>query len=326
MNSRERFHAVMAHQACDRPPLFEEGIRPEVLRRWRRQGFTQTQAYGDVLAYDAREEIEPDLDPRPELEEWPTDLEGLDREAWRFDPYDQRRMPGDWNKIQRATLAGEAVLMLRAHQGFFLSMGVGAWQRFRQVALLCVDQPRFVERVLALHAGLAATLAERILSAIRLDAVIFSEPISGNHGSLISPKMYRNLILPHYQPVMEVFRRHKVETVIIRTYANSRRLLPALVEAGFTCLWACECPYPEMDYRAIRAEFGPTLRLIGGLDSDVLRGEQDGIDRLLTETAAPLLEQGGYIPLLDGRVRKDIPFQNYLNYRRKLLALVKEYR
>jgi hypothetical protein len=32
----------------------------------------------------------------------------------------------------------------------------------------------------------------------------------------------------------------------------------------------------------------------------------------------PLLAQGGYIPLADGRVRKDVPFANYAYYRRLL--------
>jgi hypothetical protein len=35
----------------------------------------------------------------------------------------------------------------------------------------------------------------------------------------------------------------------------------------------------------------------------------------------PLLEQGGYIPLADGRVRANIPFSSYRAYRRLLQEL-----
>ncbi|MDD2695297.1 MAG: uroporphyrinogen decarboxylase family protein, partial [Anaerolineales bacterium] len=316
MNSRERFLAAMAYQPCDHPPLFEEGIRPAVLRAWRRQGFTRAEDYGELLAFDRREEIEPDLDPRPALQHWPEETEALSKIAWRYDPADRGRLPGNWGKLKRAAARGDMVIMLRAHRGFFLSMGVDGWKRFRQVALLSLDRPEYIAKVLSLQGELAASLAERILGEIRVDAAIFSEPISGNHGPLISPGMYQRAVLPHYQPVLDVFRRHGVETLIIRTYANSRPLLPALIAAGFNCLWACECPQKSMDYLAIRQEFGPALRLIGGVDTDALRSGSASIDRQLAEVVAPLLEQGGFIPLLDGRVRQDIPFENYAYYRK----------
>ena len=38
----------------------------------------------------------------------------------------------------------------------------------------------------------------------------------------------------------------------------------------------------------------------------------------LEKWVPPLLGDGGYIPLADGRVRKDMPFENYAYYRRLL--------
>ena len=37
----------------------------------------------------------------------------------------------------------------------------------------------------------------------------------------------------------------------------------------------------------------------------------------------PLLASGGFIPLADGRVREDVPFDNYVYYRRLLEEIVK---
>ena len=91
-----------------------------------------------------------------------------------------------------------------------------------------------------LQGQFAARLVERILSEVRIDAAIFSEPISGNYGPLISPQMYEEFVLPSYRPVLQVLSRHGVKTIIFRTYANARVLLPAAVESGFNCLWACE--------------------------------------------------------------------------------------
>ncbi len=37
----------------------------------------------------------------------------------------------------------------------------------------------------------------------------------------------------------------------------------------------------------------------------------------------PLLAQGGYVPLADGRVRANVPLENYLYYRRLLQTTVR---
>ena len=60
------------------------------------------------------------------------------------------------------------------------------------------------------------------------------------------------------------------------------------------------------------------LRLIGGIDLDVLREGKEAIRREVEQKVPPLLEQGGYVPLADGRVREDIPFENYVYYRELL--------
>jgi hypothetical protein len=127
--------------------------------------------------------------------------------------------------------------------------------------------------------------------------------------------MYSSFVLSSYQPILEVLHRYGVSTIIYRTYANTRELLPMVIKAGFNCLWACECNPQAMDYHLIRQEFGRDLRLIGGIDSDSLRQTQEDILRSVMETVPPLLDEGGYIPLADGRVREDVSFSNYLYYR-----------
>ena len=73
-----------------------------------------------------------------------------------------------------------------------------------------------------------------------------------------------------------------------------------------------------MDYRQLRREFGRDLRLIGGIDMDVLRRNKDAIRREIEEKVPPLLADGGYVPLADGRIREDVPFDYYVFYRRLL--------
>ena len=112
--------------------------------------------------------------------------------------------------------------------------------------------------------------------------------------------------------------RHGVAAICYLTYANSRALLPAVLKSGFNCLWACEVNAQAMDCRDIRREFGRDLRLIGGIDLDALSMGKKAIRNEIVRTVPPLLAEGGYIPLADGRVRANIPFGNYVYYRQLL--------
>jgi hypothetical protein len=160
----------------------------------------------------------------------------------------------------------------------------------------------------------AAALAERVLKEVVVDALVFSEPIGDNNGALISPRMYEDLVLPSYEPLLDLARRYQVKTLICRTYANMKALIPSLLKWGLNVLWACEVEQSVMNYPTLRREFGRDLKLIGGIDLDALREGKRAI-RAAIEEIAPLVAEGGFIPLADGRVRADMPYENYLYYR-----------
>jgi uroporphyrinogen decarboxylase len=214
--------------------------------------------------------------------------------------------------------------MLRIHRGFFLSMGVYDWRRFSELMDLLIDDPEFVREAMTIQGEFAAGLAERVLKDVVVDAALFSEPIGGNYGPLISPQMYEDMVLRTYEPVLDVLHKHKVETIVLVTYANARALIPSMLKWGFNCLWACEVNIEVMDYRDLRREFGRDLRLIGGIDLDTLRRDKEAVRREVEEKVPPLVADGGYVPLADGRVRADVPFENYVYYRRLLERVTKK--
>jgi len=316
MTSRERFLKTMRYEKVDRVPYFEEGIRKDVIKAWRTQGLTRKAELSEIFSTDRREEIEVDLEPRPELKKWPASRNELDVLKKSLDPNDSRRVPWKWSRQVRTWRSRDHILMLRVHRGFFLSMGVYGWDRFSEVVRLLIKDPKFVHKALAIQGEFAARMAERVLTEVEVDAAVFSEPIGGNDRPLISPKMYEEFVLTSYQPVLDVLNRYGVETIILRTFANTRILIPSILKCGFNCLWACEVNIDAMDYRNLRREFGTDLRLIGGIDLDALRRDKEAIRYEVEEKVPPLLAGGGYIPLADGRVRADVPFENYVYYRK----------
>lgn len=318
MNSRERFLRTMEFRAPDRVPYFEEGIRDEVVAAWRRQGLAGREDLERRFPTDRREEIEPDLDPRPKPEPWPETRPALASLKVRLDPFDPGRLPGSWRGSVQAWKSRSHPVMLRVHRGFFLTLGVYGWDRFESVMLRTVGDPAFIAESMRIQGEFAARLAERILRVVDVDAAVFSEPIGGNTGPLISPAMYEDFVLRSYEPLLKVLERFGVRHIIFRTYANARILLPSVLKWGFNTLWACEVVIETMDYRDLRREFGRDLRLIGGIDLDALRRGKEAIRREVEEKVPPLLELGGYVPLADGRVREDVPLANYTFYRELL--------
>jgi uroporphyrinogen decarboxylase-like protein len=317
MDSRRRFHETMKYGSPDRVPYFEEGIRDEVRQAWSGQGLSATDLY-ERFPTDRREEIQLDLDPHPDIKKWPTSNRQLEKFAKSFRPDDRKRYPKDWPQQIRSWQNRDHLLMLRVHRGFFNSMGVQGWQRFSDAMLLLAQDPDLVREIMMIKGEFTARLAEKVLKDVEVDAAVFSEPAGGNDGPLISPQTYENVVLKSYQPVFDVLRKYGVGTIIFRTYANARRYLPMILNGGFNCLWACEVNIGAMDYRDIRRQLGPELRLIGGIDLDTLRHGKEAIRREIEEKVPPLLAGGGYVPLADGRVREDVPFDNYVYYRELL--------
>ena len=318
MNSRERFIKVMRHKPVDRVPYFEEGIRDEVIEAWKKQGLPANTRISSLFETDRREELFPDMEPRPDLKQWPTTKKELKDFKDYLDPYDPERLPENWNNLIREYKNRDHVVMLRVHRGFFLSLGVNDWSRFLDVMFKLTQDPGFVEEALAIQAQFCASLTNKILSEIEVDAAIFSEPIGGNDRPLMSPDMYEKFVLNSYIPIMNVLKHHDVKIVVFRTFGNSRILIPKILKYGFNCLWACEVNIKAMDYRNLRREFGKDLKLIGGIDLDALRKDKESIRKEIETKVPDLLSQGGYIPLADGRVREDVPFENYVYYRQLL--------
>ena len=295
MTARERFHLTMSFGRPDRVPWLEEGLRDDVLRRWESEGLAPGADLGSIFHYDRRERIELDLTPRPAI-----------------------ALPEDWAQRVQRWRDRDHILELFVHRGLFLTMGVEAWASLDSVLYQIADHPDQVRRVLDEQAQYTVRLIDRVLADVEVDCASFSEPIGDTHGPMISPAMYRRVVLASYGPIIEALRRHGVRTIVWMTYANARVLLRDVLEAGFDCLWAMEAESTDMDYRALRHEFGKSLRLIGGIDLDVLLRDEEAIRREIQEKVPPLLAEGGFIPLADGRVRASIPLHNYLAYRRAL--------
>ena len=61
----------------------------------------------------------------------------------------------------------------------------------------------------------------------------------------------------------------------------------------------------------------PGLIMSGGIDKRVLARDTDTIDRYLKSILPVMRRRGGYIPTCDHGVPPEVPWQNYLHYRKR---------
>jgi hypothetical protein len=320
---RRQFEDTMKSGVLGQVPLLLEDLADGLVEKWRAEGPAAARQVEEILEADQRESIELDLGPRPGMSGLPSSADDVRTLRERLNPDDPGRLPADWDERVRRFRTGTEIVDVTIHRGLFLTLGVHDWRSFVEALELLHEDPGLVDAVMDAHARCAAGVARRILSDTHVDLVRFSEPISDNTGPLVSPAMYERFALESYRPILSALRAGGAGVAALVTFANARVLLPAALAAGFDCIWAYEAP-KSMDYASIRQELGGGVKLIGGIDLDEVREGGEAIEREI-ERIEPLLRQGGYVPLADGRVRASMPLDRYVHYRRLLKAVLERH-
>lgn len=321
MTSRERFHEVLAYGHPDRVPLWKESLRDGVRELWITQGLPKEVDLSRLFRFDPREEIILDLRPYPPFDDPSEGPEVFVRLRSHYYP-DPSRLPPDWRLRARGWARRDYPLGMSVWRGLFQSLGVENWQTLRRALFALADVPSVMIRTLGAFTDCAVQMVEHALTAVALDYAIFEEPIAGAGGPVISPGYFRRFCMPFYRRLVDLLRTRGVRWFVVRTYANALALIPCWLECGINVLWCMESISTGVNYEQLRREYGRQLRLIGGISLDALSEGKEAIDHVVYGPVSRLLDEGGYLPLIDGKIRHDVPWQNYRYYREVLERLV----
>ncbi|MBI4830258.1 MAG: hypothetical protein HY801_01610 [Candidatus Lindowbacteria bacterium] len=322
MNERERFLKTMRFEKADRVPNFEQYIRDDTIRRWRKEGLPRGVDIEEYFHLDHREVLPLKLSFHEMTGEFDYPIENeSDLERFRkfLEAALTRAFPRNWKKLVEKYRNRDYPVGVGAWEsGILQFLGVGDSPSFERACLLMCDRPDLVHAIMDAAADYLIRGLERALADVEIDFAYFTEPIAGSNGPVISPKMFREFVVPRYKKIANLLRQNGVDIIIMRSFGNINVLLPDMVEAGVTGLWMTDTIPSNMDYRSIRKEYGRKLALVGGIDSNVLVRDKEAIKKEIYEKAPPLLETGGYIPTIDNRARAHIPFKNFVYYRELL--------
>ena len=258
----------------------------------------------------------------PEYVDHPVkDLRSFEEQIhWRMDPGTPGRL--DMTLGQ----AREAAKLRR--EGFWVAQYVvGGYMYLRSLIgpedllYMFYDDPDLIHTCMEAWLTLADSVMAAHQGIVPVDEILFDEDICYKTGSLISPDMIKEFLLPYYGQLVEnVAKRNPggaKPLVQLATDGHCAPVVPLYETIG------CGFVSPvEIAAGQDIVEFGkqfPGLLLSGGLDKRVLATTPEEIDRYLDRVLPAMRRRGGYIPTCDHGVPEEVSFENYMHYRRRML-------
>jgi hypothetical protein len=151
-------------------------------------------------------------------------------------------------------------------------------------------------------------LWERVAAEVRIDHIHIWEDMSGRQGSLISPAMVAEFMMPCYDRIAAFARAHGVRLISVDTDGDCRELVPLMMRHGVNWVFPFEVQAGN-DVRAYRRRY-PALGIMSGLDKRALARDRAAIDREVA-VAAEMVRYGRYLPGFDHLIPPDVPWENF---------------
>jgi uroporphyrinogen decarboxylase len=156
-------------------------------------------------------------------------------------------------------------------------------------SLALYDNRDLVEKQLDMYCEWLVVVAERVCQ-MGFDLFWTADDFAFKTGLFFSPELFRKLMLPRYQLVLE-----KVTIPwLLHSDGDIKEVVDMLLELGVAGLHPIE--NGAMDIRAMKRKYGDRLCLMGNVDMHMLAmGTPKEVDREVRELIRDLAPGGGYI-------------------------------
>jgi len=235
----------------------------------------------------------------------------------------EERYPKNWPKVREAALKTDRPLtLMNPLNGTFgyYSM-LRNWMGTEGLSYLFYDDPALIRECLEFLTDFVLRLLEKAVSEITFDFYYVHEDMSYKNGPLVSPALFKSLFLPQYRRFVGFLKSHGVKIVLVDTDGNHDVLTPLFLEAGVDGFGPIERA-ADMDPVVIRKKYGKSVCMAGGIDKREIAKGRAAIEREVNKIIVPLIDQGGFIPMIDHSIPPDISlkdFQYYLELKEKAI-------
>ena len=338
MNSQQRLKAVLEGGTPDRVP-YQDAYWQTTVERWRGEGLPadvspaeyfgceMASVGGDYSLQFAERTLE-------ETERYRvyTDADGATRKVMRtgdgWTPYwldftiqsradwEEHREKGMYNPSRLSSGLVDGYRRAREQGKFVVFRGHACfhptWHKvgLERVLIAMLEEPEWITDMYAVHTQMIIGLYEGIRAqGIECDAAWLSDDLGYRTAPLISPAMYRELVMPYHRQACQRFAADGLRT-ILHSDGDVRPLIPSFLEAGFSCLHPLEAK-AGLDVRALKEEYGKQLVCFGNIDARMLAGSREEVEAEVRAKVTAGKEDGGYIFHTDHSVPNDVSFDNY---------------
>ncbi|MCC7352494.1 MAG: hypothetical protein IT330_01960 [Anaerolineae bacterium] len=236
---------------------------------------------------------------------------------WRYDPRHPQRFPPDFAARSQAARERDTVIEFQIP---------GPWWQMREwcglegLCFLMIEQPEFVQEMVAFWTEFILQTLQPILARVELDNIVVAEDIAYKIHSMISPAMVRRFLMPAYEAWVAAIKAGGCPLVSVDSDGYIAELIPLWIEVGFNCCEPMEVAAGN-DIVAYRRQFGRKIAYAGGIDKRALAAGGEAIRKEVLRVVPPLLADGGFIPGCDHGVPPDISWPNFVAYTRLLAEL-----
>ena len=152
----------------------------------------------------------------------------------------------------------------------------------------------------------------RQIEAGRPDGIWLYEDLGYRDRLFASPRIYAELIFPHYAEMVEFFHGHGLP-VVLHTCGLTEPLVPLIIEAGFDALNPMEVKAGNDIFR-MAEQYAARIAFIGGLDARVLEsGDRGLIRRRVTELVEGMKARGArYVFGSDHSISTNVAYEDFL--------------
>jgi uroporphyrinogen decarboxylase len=182
---------------------------------------------------------------------------------------------------------------------------------------LCVayhDDPGLIQMIVEDRCAFIKRLYRRALERFHINYVLVWEDMAYKSGSMISPELFRRFMLPYYQEINDFFHSRGVDRILVDSDGNIVELAGLLIEGRADGVYPLEIAAGS-DPLLLRKQH-PDFVLMGGIDKRALAAGPAAIDHEL-ERLVPVVERGGFLPMVDHLVPPDVSLENYRYYLRR---------
>ncbi len=190
-------------------------------------------------------------------------------------------------------------------------------QRLRGFAEFLEDlltRPRFASELMDRITDVIVGQSEQILTLTgnAIDCVSFADDMGTQSGPMISPEMYRSLVMRHHRRLISSIRRHSNAFVILHSDGAIADYAGDLVDSGIQVINPVQLSAKGMDPRDLKRRFGANLSFWGGIDTHRVLpwGSTFDVAQEVETRVRQLGAGGGYVLASVHQIMAEVPPEN----------------